>query len=397
MAVAPASTTRRSTASASPAVVTTLASRTPDAGRIHRSSTGSGGGSSWPVARRPCSAGGAVRRPRAPLPTAQASPPPARSSATTTAAATAARPRLGGRRRLREAPLEPGQHGVGRGAPAGVLVEEREHERVQPGRDARDPGGRRRGHPAQGLPHELVRGPGERRPAGEELERQHAQRVQIGGRRQRLLLQVLGRHHREVAHAPLAVGEAAGVVLGRDQPGQAEIPDPRAALVVHEHVGGGEIAVHHALAVQRPDAHHQHRQQLRRVAPRGGAGADPVGERALGHRREHRVRARVVHARVQELQDARRADAPERLDLALAPTEPLVVGEVIGAHPLEAHGPVAPPVARPPHAAEELVRQRLLERVPAVDEVPDRQLTHGSRPPGREHATRGAARQPRSG
>ena len=101
-----------------------------------------------------------------------------------------------------------------------------------------------------------------------------------------------------------------------------------------QHVARFDVAVHHALLVQRTEAESDLADDLERLVARQAADLEPVGEGALVRVRHHQVRPPVV-----ELAGVVDRHHVRRLHLAQEPTlvdEPLlhvvVVGPVVGEH-----------------------------------------------------------------
>ncbi len=88
----------------------------------------------------------------------------------------------------------------------------------------------------------------ERAPAREELVEDEAQRVDVAARRKLAAFELFGRH----------VGGRAGLRLAParlfGQRGDAEVRDAHVAALVDHHVGGLEVAVEHALLVNRGES-----------------------------------------------------------------------------------------------------------------------------------------------
>jgi hypothetical protein len=129
------------------------------------------------------------------------------------------------------------------------------------------------------------------------LPQRHRERELIGARVDRLAGQLLGRHVAERAdHRPglgrdhLAAGRALVVAVARgDGPGQAEVGDPRPAVVADHDVVGLDVAVDHAGRVRRRQA----------VARRGVQRDDLApGARPLADPRSRGAAADVLHRQV---------------------------------------------------------------------------------------------------
>jgi hypothetical protein len=166
----------------------------------------------------------------------------------------------------------------------------------------------------------------ERRPSGDQLEADHAERVDVGCPSRHLVGELLG--------CGVVQGAAAlahrRVVAGRD--GEPQIDQPHTASI-DEDVLRLEIGVHHAELVQRVHRggdRAESRGHARPALGRGLAG-DLLRERHAGHPLEHEARPPVDHRGVLEARHQRRTGAAEQRGLvgeaahrgAVAPARPL--------------------------------------------------------------------------
>ncbi len=173
--------------------------------------------------------------------------------------------------------------------------------------------------------------------AGGRVEEGGAQGEHVGGGRHRLAPGLLGRHEPGGAHHHARHREAVGLVTREGDP---EVGQAGLALVVEEHVGGLDVAVHHA----RPVGLGQRRQQPAGLAldlvGRGRAVlGHPLGQaapRQVGHD-QHDLVALVEH--VVEAHHVAVVEAPQHVGL---PQQPLagagdLAGRALQGEPLERH------------------------------------------------------------
>jgi hypothetical protein len=181
--------------------------------------------------------------------------------------------------------------------------------------------------------HELRggRAAGERVRPGEQLEGQHAPRVEIGARVHLVPHGLLGRHVRGRADARTGARERDGVPVrregarGPDGLGDAEVGDDRGALV-QEHVLGLDVPVHQPLPVRVGERARDVAQDAHRLGGRRGAARHPRAERLASHER-HRVEGQPSggHPGGEQRHDVR---------LLQGGCEPNLAREALGAEPL---------------------------------------------------------------
>jgi len=133
---------------------------------------------------------------------------------------------------------------------------------------------------------------------------QHAQGVDVGGRGHRFAAQLLGRGvgGRQRLHAERG---AAGFVLVCQQLGNAEVQQLDAAVGIHQHIGGLEVAVHDEVAVGVADRLQHLQEQRHARAQRQAARVAPVRDRlALDVLQGEPGPALGIHAAIEQARDA---------------------------------------------------------------------------------------------
>ena len=172
--------------------------------------------------------------------------------------------------------------------------------------------------------------------AGQELVGQHAERVDIGGRRDRLAEHLLGRGVFARHHRRLRAGEP-GLGSGFEQLGDAEIEQLHGAFVGDQDVGRLEIAMDDEIAVRVGDRRTDLQQQREPRAHVEPARVAPARDRRAGDVFEREIRRAVVRdAAVVQLRDVRMHEPREDFALAQEAKTRLGAGE-IAADALERH------------------------------------------------------------
>jgi hypothetical protein len=251
---------------------------------------------------------------------------------------------------------------------------------------------------------ERLRGrPAERRRAGEELVRHHAERVQVGAVVRRGVGQrLLGGHVAGRADHRIGGGRVVGRRAGRRAPqrrpaerrarhgaGDPEVGDHRAALA-EEHVLRLHVAVHDAARVSVRERVGHLAQHAHRLAERQGAAArEALAQRAALHVGRDVVEAPRRHPRVEQRQDVRVAEPGGDSDLVEEASRGRGAGADVGAQHLE--GDVAPVanVARLVHDAHAAASQLATEGVAAGERRGEGRVGRGR---GAVRAARGEER-----
>src|SRR4051794_6504890 len=200
-----------------------------------------------------------------------------------------------------------------------------------------------------GEQHPHARPAAERRRAGQALEDDAAERVDVRGRADVLAPDLLGGHvvqRSERLPGPREVGGLA--VLGQPEVGHVR------GVAVEEDVGGLDVAVHEPGVVQRVDSpggrrqHADHLLEAQRPARQQAVGQRPARDEALDQ-----VRQAVLLAVGEHRHHVRVVDLLGRLDLAAEAAQEHVILRELGRDDLQGDGlaAVLGPLEDDPHAA----------------------------------------------
>ncbi len=240
---------------------------------------------------------------------------------------------------LRVLPAQGAQEGARGGEPPRRVLGRRARERVAEARLERAAAGRAGGQAVarlvQAAQQRVLARRGDRVAAGQRLEQDHARRVHVGARVERLVLDRLGRRVVGVAaHAP----ERGGVLGSRDA-GQPVVEQARAqtrALALDRDPQRGERAVHHAAVVRVGErVEDVARQRQRRRGDERPVGVEGGAQRAAGQRRLEQVappRA-VVGPALADRVDRRVRERLRRRELALEHATRAAVPDRLGGDP----------------------------------------------------------------
>ena len=260
-----------------------------------------------------------------------------------------------------------------------ALGQQRQHERVEPGRDPR-----RVARGRLGLRVAVLReqrdgvGAGERRPPAQQLPQRRAERIEVGLRQRRGAGALLGRL---VVRRPRGGGGAAGRIAGDHR--DAEVAEARAAVGAEPDVVRLDVAVDDPVGVgvgERVGERPAGAQDLRGLEPPVRHGGEPLGERAAGHVARDDVQHAPVDDRVEHGDDVGVVAEP-RHEARLAPHPLARLGaDLAGAGARDRHRPLERRVVGEPDLLRAAAPEHPLEDVAAVDHRRGRRGLRGGRP-----------------